>query len=106
MCYSCGGGFARAIHSSAEIAYGSDYILYQCVINKENLNTLFSFKGASNSIPVAILGEVYTVNSVVLHVTKMIPIEGRRFSGGLIFKKASSNRMIDFSNLFSLVEEK
>lgn len=106
MCYSCGGGFARVIPSNTEITYGSDYILYQCVISKENLCILFSFKGASNSIPVAILGKVYTVNSITLHTTKMIPIERRKFSGNLIFKKASSNRMIDFSNLFSLVEEK
>lgn len=107
MCYSCGyRASSNAAKVTVENKYNTtEYIKFKCSVSKKNLSALFALIGFSNESPAAINGKVYSVNSIIFLTAKLIPITDSIFSGDIIFKITSSDKQIDFSQIFSLVEE-
>ena len=104
----CGGGAVNSFSSTPQITqYNlSEYLQVNAIVAKNDLKLLFSMLGHSNADTVVIEDKIYNPNEICFYATRMSSERNSGlFTGQLVFKKESSNEMIPFEQLFSLVQE-
>lgn len=104
MCYGCQSR-AYTAQKAVDRFTSAEYIKFRCAILDKDLGELFLAIGFSNNFPVAIGENVYSVNSITFKTTQLVPEDEIRFVGNLVFKKEGSDKLTDFSKIFSLVQE-